>query len=312
RPGGGFVGYRFGAPDFVNQPWRDVVSSTIAAGTPLLLVCDPPGAAISTRSVPIPLPSQDAPVRTGAASAPDIDARAAVVIDEASGEVLYEHNARDPLPPASLTKIATAILAMEGAILNSWVPVSDVDYRKMPGSSVMGIIPGDCFLLSDLLYGLMLPSGNDAALAIARYQGGSDEGFVNQMNALARRLGLTDTSFTDPHGLGSASHRTSAYDIAMMSRYAMQFPLFREIVSTPSWTAVGDRDLAMRNVNSFLGQFNDADGVKTGFTEAAGRTLSASATRGGHRLYAVILNDADRNADAGKLLDWAFANFTWP
>ena len=147
----------------------------------------------------------------------------------------------------------------------------------------------------------------------ARYQAGSDEAFVVQMNTLMRRLGLTDTNFTDPHGLGSANHRSSAYDIAMMSRYAMtQLPLFRTIVKTPSWTAYGDRELSMRNVNSFISQVDGADGVKTGYTEEAGRTLSASATRNGHRLYAVILNDNNRYATAGDLIDWAFDNFTWP
>src|SRR3546814_276269 len=183
----------------------------------------------------------------------------------------------------------------------------------MPGSSVMGVIPGGCFTLRDLLYGLMLPSGNDAALAIARYQAGSDEAFVHEMNTLTERLGLTNTHYTDPHGLGSEQHHSSAYDIAMLSRYAMtQLPMFREIVQTPTWTAHGDRELSMRNVNSFLSQFEGGDGVKTGYTEAAGRTLSASATRDGHRVYAVILNDNNRYATAGALIDWAFENYTWP
>src|SRR5690606_29317072 len=149
--------------------------------------------------------------------APQPKARAAIVIDEASGAVLYEHNGYDALPPASLTKIVTAILAMEGSVTDGWVHVRGVDYRQMPGSSVMGIVPGDCFTMRDMLYGLMLPSGNDAALAIGRHVAGSDEAFVAQMNTLMRKLGL-DARFTDPHGLGSEQHRMSPYDIAVLSR----------------------------------------------------------------------------------------------
>lgn len=312
RPGGGLVGFRFGAPAFVNAPWTAAIGgNTIAPGTPMLLVCDPPGSAITTTGVTIPAASGAAPARTGGEAPPEPNALAAVVIDEDSGAVLYDYNAHNLLPPASLTKIVTAILALEGSDTDAWVPVRDVDYRQMSGSSVMGIVPGDCFTMRDMLYGLMLPSGNDAALAIARHVAGSDEAFVAQMNALMRKLGLS-SRFTDPHGLGSPQHVMSAYDIAMVSRYAMtQFPLFREIVQERSWTAVGDRDLGMFNVNSFLTQFNDSDGVKTGYTGEAGRTLSASATRNGHRVYAVIMNDNERYEDAGDLIDWAFRNFTW-
>jgi len=312
RSDGGFVSYRFDVPAFVNQAWHEIVGDVIASGTPLLIVCGPPGAAITTRALPLPAASAPPPIRTGNQPAPTINSRAAIVIDEDSGEVLFEHNAYTPLPPASLTKIATAIVALEGTQVHAWAPITDVDYRRMPGSSVMGIIPGDCFTVLDLLYGLMLPSGNDAALAIGRFQAGSDEAFVRQMNALVERLGLTATNFTDPHGLGGPQHRSSAYDIAMLSRYGMtQFPLFREIVAKRSWTALGGRNLSMVNVNSFLGQYGRADGVKTGFTEAAGRTLSASAVRDGKRVYAVVLNDANRHTTAEELIEWAFNNYTW-
>ena len=312
-PTGGFVSYRFGVPDFVNRPWYEAMGEVLAAGTPLMIVCAPPGTAITTRTLPLPAASGSAPIRSGGEAPPALNARAAIVIDEASGAILFEHNAHQPVAPASLTKIVTAILALEGAPVDAWVPITDVDYRQMPGSSVMGIVPGDCFTMRDLLYGLMLPSGNDAALAIARYQAGSDEAFVAQMNTLVRRLGLSESNFTDPHGLGSSQHRMSAHDVAMLSRYGMtQVPLFREIVAQRNWTAAGDRDLSVHNVNSFLTQFADADGVKTGYTEEAGRTLSASATRNGHRLYAVILNDNNRYATAGALLDWAFENHSWP
>ena len=142
------------------------------------------------------------PVRRTIVAPPEVTAAAVVVIDDATGAVLYGLNEHQRLPPASLTKLATAILAVESAP-DLDVPVAiDIDSRAMPGSSVMGLLPGDEFQLRDLLYGLLLPSGNDAAIAIARYISGSEEKFVAQMNAMMDRLGLNDTVFADPHGRG--------------------------------------------------------------------------------------------------------------
>ena len=132
------------------------------------------------------------------------------------------------------------------------------------------------------------------------------------LDALLARLGLQDTSFTNPHGLDEDGHLASAYDLAMLARYAMTLPAFVAVVQAPGWTAVGSRSVTMRNVNRFLGRYPDADGVKTGFTEAAGRTLVASATRGGRRLFVVLLDAPSRFGDAGLLLDWAFAQHVWP
>ena len=259
--------------------------------------------------MPPPAPRAAAPTPAGAV-APTVDAAAAVVIDGNSGAVLFDQDARRPLAPASLTKIATAILAIEGSDLDGWAE-SDVDSRAMPGSSVMGLLPGDCFPVRDLLYGLMLPSGNDAALAIGRHLAGSDEAFVAGMNTLVARLGLRDTHVENPHGLDASGHVSSAYDLAMLARYAMTLPDFAQAVAAPAWTASGSRQLGMRNVNRFLSSYPDADGVKTGFTGDAGRTLVASATRDGRRLYVVLLDAPNRFTDAAALLDWAFANHVW-
>ncbi|MEX2447057.1 MAG: SH3 domain-containing protein [Dehalococcoidia bacterium] len=310
---GEMVPYLVGVPDFVNEEWGDTFpTGHVPAGRVLFVICSEPDTGIAhISSVPLPGFSADPPVFNGDRPAPEIGARAAVVIDEESGAVLYQKDAHESLPPASLTKIATAILALEGSEPSSWI-VSDVDSRRMPGSSVLGLIPGDCFRVSDLMYGLMLPSGNDVALAIGRYMGGSDEEFIHQMNTLVARLGLTETQFTDPHGLGGRDHYASAYDIAMLSRYAMTLPAFREVVAAPVWTAKGGRPLSMYNVNAFVQSYPGADGVKTGYTEAAGRTLSASAVRDGRRLYVVVMNDQDRDQSARALLDWAFDNHTWP
>jgi D-alanyl-D-alanine carboxypeptidase (penicillin-binding protein 5/6) len=242
---------------------------------------------------------------------PAIGARAAVVVDEASGAVLYDKEAHVALPPAILTKIATAILALERGDLDAWVDI-DVDSSTMRGSTIMGLLPGDRFTLRDLVYGLMLPSGNDAALAIGRYLAGSDSAFVGELNALLSRLGLFDSRFANPHGLGNRDHNVSAYDLAMLSRYAMSLPGFFQMVNTPYYSAHGSRTLSFSNINTFLGYFPGADGVKTGYTRSAGSTLAASAWRNGRRLFVVVLNSNTRNEDARQLLNWAYANYAWP
>lgn len=243
-------------------------------------------------------------------SAPALSASAAVVLDEASGAVVFEQDAHRRLAPASLTKVAAAMVVLESGLDVDTLVTTDVDSTLMYGSSVMGLEPGDQFTVRDLLYGLMLPSGNDAALALGRAVAGSDDAFVAMMNDLVERLGLEDTHFTNPHGLGSRDHYSSAYDLAVLSRYAMTNPTFAEIVRTPSWIAMGSRTIELPNVNPFLA-YPDADGLKTGYTNRAGKTLIASAMREGHRLYAVLLNAPDRDGDAWALMDWAFNNSTW-
>ena len=259
----------------------------------------------------VPAPSAPAPVLLRNTLVPYVDAAAVLIMDDASGAVLYEHNAETPLAPASLTKIATAVIALQSGGLDR-VFTSDVDSKTMGGQSVMGLIPGDQFTLQDLLYGLMLPSGNDAATVIARGVAGSDAAFVLKMNLLATALGLMETRFVNPHGLGSNGHQTSAYDLAVLSRYAMTVPGFPELANAYSWTAHGSRTIGMFNANAFISRYRGGDGVKVGYTRRAGHTLVASATRNGHRLYAVLLNAPNSQADATKLLDWAFANHTWP
>ena len=246
----------------------------------------------------------------GATAAPAIGALAAVVMDEASGAILYEKDAHRQLPPASLTKIPTAILAAEQGNLDETITI-DVDSRTMRGSTVMGLIPGDRFTMRDLLHGLMMPSGNDAALAVGRAVAGSDAGFVRQMNDLSRRLGLTDTNWANPHGLNGLDHRTSAHDLALLSRYYMSFPELRDVVSKRSYAAQGDRTIEMWTLNPLFG-YPGVDGLKTGYTRSAGNTLVASRVMDGHRIFVVILNDGNRAGDAWALTQWAFAAHRWP
>lgn len=267
----------------------------------------------ATRRDPVPLnpaPWASAPARKpGAQPPPQISALSAIVLDEPSGVALFELDPNRELAPASLTKIATAIVAFRYGGLDEEV-TSDVDGWLMRGSTTMGLYSGDRINRRDLLYGLMLPSGNDAALVLGRSIAGSDDAFVARMNEVMRELGLEHTSFTTPHGLGRGGY-SSAHDLAIMARHAMQHPEFAKIVQTESWRVSGSRTYDVHNVNSFLFNYPGADGVKTGYTFSAGRTLVASATRDGHRLYAVLLNDQALYTDAYALLDWAFASHSW-
>jgi D-alanyl-D-alanine carboxypeptidase len=235
-----------------------------------------------------------------------------VVVDEASGAVLFEKDGYRPLPPASLTKVATAIVALERRPNLDADVVVDVDASRMPSSTVMGLAPDDRFSLRDLLYGMLLPSGNDAALAVGRHVSGSDAAFVAEMNALLYRLGMDSSHFSNPHGLGSRNHLVSARDMAMLARYAMTFPDYREIIRSPSYTAVGSHTINVGSLNALTFSYPGADSSKIGYTRSAGPSVVASASRGGHRVYVVVLNTPSRDTDAARLLDWAFSNHSWP
>ena len=233
------------------------------------------------------------------------------MLDEASAQVLYHKDGHTPLPPASLTKIVTAVVAIEKGNLDEWVTVQ-IDSRRMTGSTVMGLRMGEQFTLRDLVYGLMLPSGNDAALAIARHISGSDMAFVAEMNALMERLGLHESHFTNPHGLNAPGHVMSPYDLAMVARYAMTLPAFREVVASPTHEARGTRTIKMGSlISGMLTWVTGADGVKSGFTEQAGKTLVFSAGRDGHRVFVVTMNSKKLEAETAELTEWAFGNFDW-
>jgi D-alanyl-D-alanine carboxypeptidase len=278
--------------------------TTLPAGQPRAAV---PAVAPMTPLAWAPAPTMVA----GAALPPFTTAQAALVLDEASAQVLYHKEGHTPLPPASLTKIVTAVVAIERGNLDEWVTIG-VDSRRMSGSTVMGLRAGEQYTLRDLVYGLMLPSGNDAALAIARHISGSDMAFVADMNALMSRLGLHESHFTNPHGLNAPGHVTSPYDLAMVSRYAMTLPAFREIVSTSSYEVQGTRTLRLGSmISGMLAWVDGADGVKSGFTEQAGKTLVFSALRDGHRVFVVTMNSRTLEGETASLAEWAFGNFDW-
>ncbi len=248
----------------------------------------------------------------GAASAPAISGDSAILIDEASGIALYEKDPHARLPAASLTKIMTALIALERGHLDDQVEVS-VDSRTMRGSTVMGLVPGERLTLEDLLYGLMLPSGNDAALAIAQHISGSTEAFVALMNQRAAELGMINTRYTNPHGLDQGGPYSSAFDLAVVTRAGMQREDFRTIVNTKYRVVTGSLGTyQLGTLNPLYGRLAGVDGVKTGYTRTARQTLVGTVTRDGHRLIAVVLRSPDRAYDGTALLNWGFQSYAWP
>nr|WP_240479827.1 D-alanyl-D-alanine carboxypeptidase family protein [Paenibacillus wynnii] len=237
-------------------------------------------------------------------------ARAASLIDVESGRILYSSRGDEPMPMASLTKIMTAIVAIENGDLDGIVKVSKNAYAKEGSSLYLKL--GEEMTLETMLYGLMLRSGNDAASAIAEHVGGSEEGFVFMMNAKAELLQLKNTHFANPHGLDAKGHYSSANDLAVLTAYALHNPVFKEIVKTEVKTADNPNekwDYKWRNKNKMLRLYEGADGVKTGYTKIALRCLVSSATRNGQQLVAVTLNDGNDWNDHASLLNFGFNHY---
>lgn len=237
-------------------------------------------------------------------------ARAAALIDVESGRIIYSSRGDEPMLIASLTKIMTALVAIENGDLSSKVKVGKNAFAK-EGSSLY-LKQGEEMTLEDMLYGLMLRSGNDAATAIAEHVGGSEQGFVYLMNAKAEELNLTHTHFANPHGLDAEGHYSSANDLAVLTAYALHNPVFKEIVATKEKTADNPYekwDYKWSNKNKMLRLYEGADGVKTGYTKKALRCLVSSATRNGQQLVAVTLNDGNDWNDHAALLDFGFNHY---
>ncbi|SFS91877.1 D-alanyl-D-alanine carboxypeptidase family protein [Marininema halotolerans] len=242
--------------------------------------------------------------------AKDLSAHAAAVIDVSSNRILFEKEAQRRMRIASLTKIMTAIVAIENADVDQKVTVSP-GAVGVEGSSIY-LKQGDQVPLHTLLYGLMLRSGNDAAVAIAESVGGSVPGFVYMMNEKAAYLGLKGTHFENPHGLDSDDHYSTAEDMARLTAYALKNPIFKEIVSTPLKTVPWpgeDWKRTWRNKNKMLRLYPGADGVKTGYTKLSKRTLVSSATRDGRQLVTVTLDASDDWHDSMQLLDYGFTHY---
>ena len=233
-----------------------------------------------------------------------ISAEKAILLDALSGRVIYEKNADSQSLIASTTKIMTALIVCEQCNV--------LDRMRIPKEAVgiegssMYLQEGEVLTLQELLYGLMLRSGNDAAVALAIYCGGTVEGFAEMMNDKARTLGMKDSHFVNPNGLDAPDHYSTARDLARLAAYAMDNPIFYKTVSAKS-VKVGERYLT--NHNKLLWRVEGADGVKTGYTRAAGRILVSSATRQGRRLIAVTINAPDDWNDHTRLLEDGFSRY---
>lgn len=236
-----------------------------------------------------------------------INARSGILMEVDTGRVLFSHNSNIKLPMASTTKIMTALLAIEYGNLDDLVTVKKSSVG-IEGSSIY-LKDGERISLRDLLYGLMLRSGNDAAIAIAEHIGGTVDDFVKLMNKKAKDIGAVNTHFTNPHGLHDEKHYTTAYDLALITREALKKKEFRDIVKSKLWIANRDINKYFYNKNKTLWQYEGGDGVKTGYTKKAGRCLVSSATQNGMQLIAVVLDDHSWFNDCYKLLDYGFNVF---
>jgi D-alanyl-D-alanine carboxypeptidase (penicillin-binding protein 5/6) len=243
-----------------------------------------------------------------AAAPPPVDAEAYLVQNAGTGEVLASHDARERLPMASITKLMTALVALDHASLDDVATISS--RTASIGESTINLRPGERVTLRDLLRAALIQSANDAANAIAAFVGhGSVGRFVELMNARARQLGLTDTHFANPDGLDAPGHVSSARDVTKLARVAMHVPFIRETVHLVDATAAGRR---LHNWNDLLSTYPHLLGVKTGHTDGAGWSQVAAARGGGVTIYATLLGGesrSGRNGDLAALLTWGLTRY---
>ena len=240
-----------------------------------------------------------------------LNSRIGLIFDRNSKRILYEKNGLKQVPMASTTKIMTAIVVLENSELNDVVTIS----KKAAGTggSRLGLRTNDKITVHDLLYGLMLKSGNDAAVALAEHVGGGIEEFADMMNKKAKELGLINSHFITPHGLDKEKHYTTAYELACMADYALKIPKFKEIVNSKNYNiTINARSNLIGNTNELLGNLNGVYGVKTGFTNEAGRCLVTACKREDLDIITVVLG-ADtkkyRTSDSIKLIEYAYKNY---
>lgn len=237
-------------------------------------------------------------------AAPVVSARCGILVDAATGRVLWEQCADEQSLIASTTKIMTGLLIAESCDLDARVAVAD-EAIGIEGSSIY-LKQGEVLTVRELLYGMMLHSGNDAAAALAIYHAGSTEEFAAQMNRRAEELGLNSTHFSNPHGLDDVGNYSTARDLAVLAGAAMENPVFSQVVSSKT-AAVGSRSFT--NHNKLLWKYEGTIGVKTGFTKSAGRILVSCAQRDGRRLVAVTINAPNDWQDHCQLLEYGFTGF---
>ena len=243
----------------------------------------------------------------------NLNARSCIVLDRLSKKIIYGKKEYNKVKMASTTKIMTAIIVIENYDLNKTIQVSKK--AASTGGSRLGLKAGDKITVNDLLYGLMLCSGNDAAVALAETVGESIQGFSNLMNEKAKKLGLNNTHFESPHGLDSDQHYTTAYELALLTNYALNNSTFLNIVGTKRYTVtINGNPKNLINTNELLGILNGIYGVKTGFTNGANRCLVTACKRGNIDVICVVLGcdtKKFRTQDSIKLIEYTFKNFEY-
>ncbi|MBU1322465.1 D-alanyl-D-alanine carboxypeptidase [Patescibacteria group bacterium] len=256
------------------------------------------------------LPASDYPVNTAKIPAPALTARGVIVIDADSKAILYQQNPDLKLLPASTTKIMTALIALENYSLNEVITISPIDTEPV----TMGLQTNEKITVENLLYGLLVGSANDAALALARHFPTGEAGFIAAMNLKAKSLHLLNTQFTNPVGFDNFGQYTTVHDLSLLTAEAMQSAFFKRLVSTISITVTDvDHTVSheLTSLNLLLGQVSGLSGVKTGFTQLAGECLITFVQRQNHQIITIVLGSHDRFGDTNQLIDWVFVNFSW-
>jgi D-alanyl-D-alanine carboxypeptidase len=268
----------------------------------------------SRTNTPVSTALQGIPIFLNATYPPALNAEAAIVIDRQSYTPLYNKNSNIRTYPASTTKIASAIVVMEQYALDELITVPNDIYSVVNGSS-MKLTPGDVLRVNDLLWGMLISSGNDAAYTLALAHPKGMEGFIEDMNELTIRLNLKDTSFADPVGFDYSNQFSSPLDLAVLADRALDFPLIREIVETKDavvTSAVNPKiEYKLHNTNLLLGKVAGVRGVKTGWTDAAQGVLVTDVERNGHEVIVVVMRSNQRELDTTKIIEWVYQNYKW-
>lgn len=250
------------------------------------------------------------PAAAQAPETPELTAASWILYDATAGRVLAAHDADVRRPMASTTKMMTGLLALENATVSDQIVVSET--AASIGGAEIGLVAGESVRLEDLLAALLLQSANDAAITIAEHVATIESAFVGKMNDRARALGMSNTSFANPHGLDAPNHYSSARDLLTLGLAAMQLPDFARLVGQteiPLAPAPDGTERVAFNRNELIGEFAGAFGVKTGFTDDAGLVLVAAAERDGRVLYSVVMDSEDHFAETAALFDFGFESF---
>ncbi len=252
------------------------------------------------------------PEKVGSEIAPTGSAEAVVIRDIESFVPMFELNPNERLKPASITKLMTALVALDYYDPDAVLTVKRLS--PVEQEAHMGLAVRDKVSVRNLIYGLLIPSGNDAAYTLADNYEGGIENFLFAMNKKAKDLHLEGTHFANPAGFDNENHYTTANDLSLLAAEALKNPMIETAVATRGVTlsdATGKKKYAVTNVNQLLGTVYGVDGIKTGFTDEAGQCLITSVSRNGHRVVIVLLKSEDRFTDSAKLAEWIFRNFNW-